>query len=193
MDDGNILVSFVRTNTIAIIDKTTGDIKWRWGQDEVSYQHNPTMLDNGNILLLDNGRHRKFSPDHSRVIEVNPSNGKIEWEYKDDILVNFYASLRGGCQRLPNGNTLICEGPKGRFFEVTAKGEIVWEYINPLYYYELPRYGLTNMAFRAYRYGPDYAGLKGTGLDNVNWLYGPDAFKTTTVPITASREKQEPL
>ena len=30
-----------------------------------------------------------------------------------------------------NGNTFICEGIKGRFFEVTKEGKIVWEYFNP--------------------------------------------------------------
>jgi hypothetical protein len=30
-----------------------------------------------------------------------------------------------------NGNTFINEGAKGRFFEVTKEGKIVWEYLNP--------------------------------------------------------------
>ena len=34
-------------------------------------------------------------------------------------------------RRLPNGNTLICEGDFGRLFQVTSDGEIVWEYVNP--------------------------------------------------------------
>jgi hypothetical protein len=33
--------------------------------------------------------------------------------------------------RLPNGNTLIVESDAGRAFEVTAEGEIVWEFLNP--------------------------------------------------------------
>jgi hypothetical protein len=32
---------------------------------------------------------------------------------------------------LPNGNTLIDEGMNGRFFQVTASGENVWEYVSP--------------------------------------------------------------
>ena len=31
LPDGNILVSFRLTDTIAIIDKATGDLMWRWG------------------------------------------------------------------------------------------------------------------------------------------------------------------
>ena len=34
-------------------------------------------------------------------------------------------------QRLPNGNTLICESDAGRIFEVTQDKEIVWDYYSP--------------------------------------------------------------
>ena len=33
-----------------------------------------------------------------------------------------------GAQRLPNGNTLICDSVSGTIFEVTLKDEIVWKY-----------------------------------------------------------------
>jgi len=32
---------------------------------------------------------------------------------------------------LQGGNTLITEGTKGRIFEVTSTGTIVWEFMNP--------------------------------------------------------------
>lgn len=32
---------------------------------------------------------------------------------------------------MPTGNTLIDEGMSGRFFQVTASGENVWEYVSP--------------------------------------------------------------
>jgi len=38
--------------------------------------------------------------------------------------------LRGACQRLANGNTLITLSDKGRVLEVTQEGEIVWEFWN---------------------------------------------------------------
>jgi len=199
MPDGNIIVSYAFMDLIEIVDKATGDIKWRWGgAGKLGFQHNPTVLDNGNILLFDNGRHRPLAPDYTRVIEINPTTNEIEWEYKADPPTDFYASFIGGCQRLPNGNTLICEGPKGRFFEVTPAGETVWEYINP-FYYQYSRFGLTNMTFRAYRYGPDYPGLKGTGLDDINLVYGPGAFTPEDLPSRGGAEtaplteRREPL
>jgi len=181
LSDGNILGSFRQTNTICIIDKATGNIVWRWGREELGHQHEPTMLDNGNILVFDNGVHRYFSQDldyYSRVMEVNPATNKIEWEYKADPLSEFYSAIGGGAQRLPNGNTLICEDVAGRLFEVTPDGEIVWEYINP-FFGPFLTFGQCNRLYRAYRYGLDYGGLKGKTLDPnnhkwINGVYGPD-------------------
>ena len=42
-----------------------------------------------------------------------------------------YSALISNAQRLPNGNTLICEGLQNRILEVTPAQKIVWEYINP--------------------------------------------------------------
>lgn len=169
LPNGDILTTFLRTNTIAIIDRATGDIKWRWGQGELAHPHDPTVLDNGNILVFDNGIHRKLAiPNYSRVLEVNPTGGKIEWEYKDNPAHHFYGSQVSGCQRLPNGNTLICEGTSGRIFEVTPDKETVWEFNSP-FYYNIQSYGWTNQIFRAYRFAPDYKGLQGRTLD-------PEAF-----------------
>lgn len=184
MPDGNILVSFAFMSIISIIEKSTGNIIWRWGMGhELGFQHNPTVLDNGNILVFDNGRHRQLAPDYSRVIEINPKTNEVEWEYMADPPTDFYASFVGGAQRLPNGNTLICDGPHGRFFEVTPVGETVWEYVNP-FHHQFLRFGRTNMTFRAYRYGYDYPGLKGTGLDDINLIYGPGAFPSMSAQST---------
>lgn len=193
LPDGNVLVGCRNISTICIIDKLTGNIKWQWGRGQISHQHAPTLLDNGNILLFDNGEHRQDGSliSYSRAVEVNPATNKIQWEYKADPPQSFYSSLISNCQRLPNGNTLICEGMKGRVFEVTKDGEVVWEYVNPFYApHPAHRTGMSKFAssvwrrsnalFRAYRYMPDYPGLKGKGLnpENLAWvnrLYGPEA------------------
>jgi len=164
LPDGNILVSFMKTNTIAIIDKKTGNIKWQWGLGVLAHQHCPAMLDNGNILVFDNGMHPDGWPfGFSKVLEVNPVTDEIVWVYGGgEATCEFYSSTLGSCQRLPNGNTLICEGTTGRIFEVTPLGELVWEFANHLPSYEqLPAQTRSHMVCSAYRYGIDYAGLKG--------------------------------
>ncbi len=189
--NGDILTGFRNIDTVMIIDKAKGKIKWQWGPGEIFHQHFPTQLENGNVLLFDNGEHRKNGSliSYSRAVEVNPVTDKIEWQYRADPPQSFYSALIAGCQRLPNGNTLICEGMRGRVFEVTGEGEIVWQYISPFY---APHYSAggtsiigwrySNSLFRAYRYFPDYPGLKGKELDPTklawaNRLYGPEAFK----------------
>ena len=44
----------------------------------------------------------------------------------------FYALNLRGCQQLANSNTLICDGPHGRFFEVTMEKEVIWENKNQI-------------------------------------------------------------
>ncbi len=170
LPDGNILANFMRTHHVAIIDKKTGKIKWRWGLGEVGHPHSPTALENGNILVFDNGRHAVgLSFGYSRLLEVDPKTNKIKWEYLETPMCSFYSSIMGSCQQLPkpvdpNGrathNILVCEGINGRIFEITSDGRMVWEYVSP-FYHETKKFGRTNMIFRAKRYELTYPGLKG--------------------------------
>ena len=179
--EGDLLVSFRQISTIGIIDKDTGYFTWKWGPGEISHQHHPTYLDNGRVLLFDNGSHRR-GVDYSRVIEVDPSTNEIGWEYTGQPAISFYSFNISSADRLPNGNTLICEGAPGRIFEVTPNKEIVWEYINPVFIRASnPARGnpssLANSVFRAHRYGPEHPGLQGKNLDpgrfaNLNRLFG---------------------
>jgi len=126
--EGNLLICFRNVNQIAVLDKDTREILWTWGEGVMEWPHHPTMLKNGNILVFDNGVERRYS----QVLEVDPVSEKIVWQYVGDPPSTFYTYSKGSAQRFPNGNTLICEGDAGRIFEVTRKGEIVWEWINPV-------------------------------------------------------------
>jgi len=168
LPNGDIMTTFHHLDTIGIIDKKTGDIKWRWGRGELAHPHHPNMLDNGNILVFDNGQHRQGTVmSYSRVLEVNPGTGEIVWEYMDDPPHRFYSTFGGGCQRLPNGNTLISVPAQGRIFEVTPDKERVWEFINPFYFEDKSgsAMGFSNRVGGSRRYSPDYEGLKGIELN----------------------------
>lgn len=125
---GDLLVSIRELDLIAFVDPRMGDVRWTWGPGELEGQHHPTLLDNGHILVFDNGRRRGFS----RVLEVDPRSREIVWLYRDEPMVDFFSKSRGGCQRLPNGNTLITESDRGRIFEVTLVGELVWKFLAPV-------------------------------------------------------------
>jgi len=125
---GDVLISVRELNLIAIVDIDEERVRWSWGQDDLDAQHDPTLLDNGNILIFDNGKNLRS---YSRVIELNPVLKKIEFEYKGNPPESFHSRYRGSCQKLPNDNILITESDRGRVFEITPHGEIVWEFYNP--------------------------------------------------------------
>lgn len=152
--NGDIVVSFRVISTVIILDRKTSKIVWKLGAPPLSGQHAPTPLANGNLLLFDNGPHRLDHPmPFSRVIEIEPSTKQIVWTYQERREYEFFSPRISNAQRLPNGNTLICEGDFGRLFEVTVNGELVWEYVNP-YFGEGPN-GPNNRVFRAYRYSAE--------------------------------------
>jgi len=124
---GNIMVCLRNVDLVVILDKKSKKVVWSWGTGILDWPHMPTMLDNGNILIYDNGPHRLYS----RVIELDPVKEKIIWSYRADPPGAFFSDRSGSCQRLANGNTLIAESEKGRVFEVTKGGRIVWEFYNP--------------------------------------------------------------
>jgi len=163
LPNGDIVVSFRTISTVVVIERTTGAIIWRLGAPPLCGQHAPTLLANGNLLIFDNGPHRVDHPiPFSRIIEVELATKKIAWEYREKRESDFFSPRISNAQRLPNGNTLICEGDFGRLFEVTVGGEIVWEYVNP--YFGGPPTSQNNRVFRAYRYGAkEIARARATG------------------------------
>lgn len=129
----------------------------------------------------------------------NLSN-QVVWYFRSQYLNSFCGTFISGAQRLPNGNTLICSGPTGHFFEVTAgtelgKGwEVVWEYINP---HARPPAGITTiqtdahgnaaMTFRCFRYPYNYSGFAGKILSVQGTITGEAEFGEEVpewVPIT---------
>jgi len=184
----NIILDSRQASFMAIIDRHTGKIVWRVGPNysknteagkklgPVIGMHNAHMIPKGlpgegNILVFDNGgyagygisgfpiRYLRF---YSRVIEFNPVTLDIVWEYEQkNGEQKFYSDRISGAQRLPNGNTLICEGNTGRIFEVTPLNEIVWQYIYPGSAGDYQN----NDVYRAYRCPPEWVPGNPSGYD----------------------------
>jgi hypothetical protein len=100
----------------------------------------------GDVMIFDNGADRPGGV-YSSVLEIAPplaADGRYRlqpgaafgparptWTYTAANRRAFFADFLSGAHRLPNGNTFVCTGPTGRFFEVTPQGDTVWEYDNP--------------------------------------------------------------
>jgi hypothetical protein len=124
---GNILVSLREISMLAVVDPRRQAVVWAkrgpWRR-----QHQPTMLPNGRVLLFDNvGAGNQLS----RVIEVDPHDGKIAWEYRGEPGSPLASRSLGAVQRLPNGNLLVTDSHQGRALEVTPDKRVVWEFHNP--------------------------------------------------------------
>jgi len=135
----NILICPRHLDKILIIDKQTKDIVWTYTSEYLGglgHPHEPYMIEPGlpgagNILIFDNGVGPKRSDIKgiTAILEIDPLTKKIVWLYQDGK--KFFSSIQGTEQRLPNGNTFICESTQGRIFEVTPPGQIVWQYLMP--------------------------------------------------------------
>ena len=124
---GNVMVSILILNAIFIIDMESEKIVWAASAGMWKRQHQPTLLDNGHILIFDN----HYTKNSSQILEFEPLTQKIVWYYRGNDKDEFFSLTCGSNQRLPNGNTLITETDFGRVFEVGMDSEIVWEFISP--------------------------------------------------------------
>ena len=172
---------------------------YRWGNPEAYGfpgerqlwgQHNPTWIADGlpgagHMLVFDNGD-RNARP-WSSVVEIatpllagggyvfDPDTGygpaAPVSQYVADPPESFFAPIISGAQRLASGNTLVTDGPAGRFFEVTPAGQTVWSYTvrdtagNAGY-----------LVFRSTRYEAGYPGLAGRTLTPQSELRIPAAM-----------------
>jgi hypothetical protein len=127
-------------------------------------------------------------------------SNQVVWIYSSKNDQNFYSTIGGSEQRLPNGNTLICSDTQGHFFEVTAGDtSIVWEYINPVTKDGIKtvfadQYPMYNSVFRAARYSADHPAFKGRTLTRAKTITGktPQYFKPSDF-ITGIRSSETDL
>ena len=144
--DGNLLVSARGTSQVAKIDRISGEVIWRLGGTSNQFtfvddpysnlcgQHTASRLDNGNILIFDNGQYcwpeSEARGELTRVVEYEldqeQMTARLVWSYVHDTA---YSIAAGSAQRLENGNTLIGwgRGPVTIATEVDSDGNKVLE------------------------------------------------------------------
>jgi hypothetical protein len=118
---GQVLISPRQLDALVVLDPDSGAVVWAT-RGPWRAQHDPSFLDNGHLLLFDN----LGSARGSRVLEYDPQTQAFPWSYPDAAGKPFVSRIRGLCQRLPNGNTLIVNSVGGEALEVTPGREVVW-------------------------------------------------------------------
>lgn len=138
--DGNLLLSSRHTDEITKINRTTGEIIWRWGgknnqftfeNDPIgfSHQHSIRRTPTGTLIMFDDGNFH--SPQFSRAIEYSMDEQAKTvtqlWQFRHSP--DIYAFAMGSVQRMPNGNTLIGWGMglEAAVTEVGPDGRVAFE------------------------------------------------------------------
>jgi hypothetical protein len=119
-----VLIADQGNQRIIVVD-WKGNIVWQYGTTGVSGSgpnqlnspNSGEILENGNILIADEG--------NNRVIEIKPSDGSL--------VMTFTASNSLGAaafaSRLPNGDTLISDAGNNRIVEVDKNDDVVWQFV----------------------------------------------------------------
>jgi len=120
--NGNYLVAFVGENRLVEVDAEGNEV---WSYAAPGNCFAGVRLPDGNTLIPCGDGHK--------LIEVNPQ-GEIVWQIDENELPGNPLRFVAGVQRLPNGNTLVCNwgghghvGEQPLIFEVTRDKQIVWE------------------------------------------------------------------
>jgi Arylsulfotransferase (ASST) len=130
---GVILLSVRYLDTVVAISPQLDRIAWRIGRfksdfsfpnpsDRFYHEHYVRMLENGNLLLFDNGNGRPAAEGglYTRALELaldwNSMTATKVWEYRHQVgtsagaPVYKYSDRVGAAQRLENGNTIVWFG-----------------------------------------------------------------------------------
>lgn len=161
-----------------------GDLLYRWGNPEaysrgtstnqkLYHQHDAHWMDEG-VMLYNNGKNRPEGEYSTvEIFELPQMEDGVypidsdepfmptsnSWQYPQEFDPEFYSQNISGATRLPNGNTLICQGGSGHLFEVMPNEEMVWSYISPITAFGPTTQGSdpgNTSVFRTYRYAFDY-------------------------------------
>ena len=151
-DDGNWIISMRHMSQVIKVNRATGDVMWKLGGKSnqftfigdhpelaptfFSYQHDARRLPNGNISIFDNGT--QHTPQYSRGVEYRlderAMTATMVWEYRH--VPDYYVSIQGGLQTLPNGNRVVGWGSAANdgapgITEVDSTGRVVFEAAYP--------------------------------------------------------------
>ena len=120
--DGHYLVSRKGERRVEELD---GDGKTLRSIPVPGDVHETVLLPNGHLLIACGEGHR--------VIELD-ANEKVVWSVDENEIPGHTLRLASGLQRLPNGNTVICNylghghlGEQAHVFELTPDKKVVWE------------------------------------------------------------------
>lgn len=141
--NGNLLLTARYTDEVVCVNRETGNVEWRLGGNRSDFtmindtlpvygQHAAYFLDNGNVLLYDNGYAMAGRMHNARAVEYKLDHTAKtatlvwSWQYPQALI----SESTGNAARCSDGRTLLCFGkifnrrPNIMFALVNEKGEM---------------------------------------------------------------------
>ncbi len=149
----SLLISIKHLNLIVMVNYTaemeeladgdiygnTSNIYWHYGGQHpgrsseyyggmnIRKQHNPDRMPNGNIIVADSEHMNSSDTMASRIIEINYSTKKIEWECYSAGGKGFIWAK--DCNYMPETDSfIITDTGNNRVLEITRDFEVLWEF-----------------------------------------------------------------
>lgn len=132
--DSNYLLSTPIEDQIWKVDAKSGELLWRFGRagdfkmDTAAYfsfQHSPYIMENGDLMLFDNGLHNHRSG--AKAFKLDEESRTAETTINAMLPPNLYTSRMGNAFQLPNGNLLQCSSKTGAVVVTDQSGKVLWE------------------------------------------------------------------
>jgi len=123
---GNWLVCLRDLDLVAVVDPTQRRVVWL-ADGPWRGPHHPTVTPKGTLLVFDN----LGNAGDSRLVELEVAAGAVVSLWAPPVAADFSTQFCGVAAPLANGNVLVTESCRGRAFELSADGEVVWEYLSP--------------------------------------------------------------
>ena len=131
---GNFLLSAPIEDQIWKVNRQTGEIEWRMGrngdfqmneEDYFSFQHTPYIMENGDLMLFDNGLWNEISG--AKAFRLDEENKTAQTTIKAMLPAANYTARMGSAYLLPNGNLLQCSSKTGSVLITDLQGNILWQ------------------------------------------------------------------
>ncbi len=153
LPEGNLLISARNTSTLYELNGSTGVITTRIGGRHstvkagagttTAYQHDATLLPNGDISVFDNGGVPKVHQQSRGVVlavDAQTHSATLVAQFTHPKPIS--AGSQGGIQQLPGGNYFVGWGPVPYFSEFSPSGQLLFD----------AHMARTDQSYRGYRF-----------------------------------------
>jgi hypothetical protein len=112
LENDNVIVSLRNFDLVVEVNRE-GEVVWSFGPGIIKHQHTPVDLEDGTMLVFDNGNHR--------VIRFDRMTGEVVWAYD-----NLDSPIMGDANLLADGNYKVVDSIRNTVKIVSPEAEMLW-------------------------------------------------------------------